>query len=94
VSNDGRPNFSADPWKLRRGGHVPTPEEAQTLRVNYSGGAYQATRTRCRTRITRQLVCSGQVGETMAFQADYVWMAGRRQEAFCNGRPINLSYDR
>jgi hypothetical protein len=93
VTNDGRPNFAADPWNVNGGGHVPTPEEAQRLRVNYSGGAIPSDENKMPHTYHTAIGLQRQLGETMAFQADYVWMAGRRQEAFATGRPINLSYN-
>jgi hypothetical protein len=101
VVNDGRPNFAADPWNVAGGGHVPTTEEARMLRVNYSGGAIPSDENVMPRTYHTAVGFQRQLGETMAFQADYVWMAGRHQEngsaatgsGVGAGRPINLSYD-
>ena len=84
LLNDGRPDFAADPFN----GPLPTFEEAQRLgltreltnvRLGKTPYSYQTT-----VGIQQQL------GESMAFQADYVWIAGKRLPSIYN---INLSYD-
>jgi TonB-dependent receptor-like protein len=91
VLNDGRPNFAADPFNLAGGGKVPTFDDAQAQargQLRGTGSIIYDGKT------TYSYQTSGgiqhQLRPTLAVQADYVWLAGRREPA---SRNINLSFD-
>jgi hypothetical protein len=91
VLNDGRPNFAADPFNLAGGGKVPTLDDALAqsrgqLRGTPSLIYYAKTPYSYQTSAGVQR----QLSQTMAIQADYVWLAGRREPS---ARNINLSFD-
>jgi hypothetical protein len=93
VNNDGRPNFAADPFNLAGGGKVPTLADAQAaaaklgIRPGTSSIIYNA-----KTPYAYQTSAGfqHQLTQSLAVQADYVWLAGRREPAYRN---INLSFD-
>ncbi|PYR46739.1 MAG: hypothetical protein DMF89_21035 [Acidobacteria bacterium] len=93
VNNDGRPNFVTDPFNLSGGGKVPTLADAQAaaaargIRPGTSSIIYNA-----RTPYSYQTSAGlqHQITQSLAVQADYVWLAGRREPA---ARNINLSFD-
>jgi hypothetical protein len=91
LENDGRPNFTVDPFNTAAGGRPPASmEEAiQSFRLSGNGSM---TADNAHTPYTHQtsIGLQKQLGETMAFQADYVWTAGRRLE---DTRQMNLAYD-
>jgi hypothetical protein len=91
VLNDGRPSFAADPFNVAGGGKVPTLDDALAqsrgqLRGTPSLIYYAKTPYSYQTSAGVQR----QLSATMAVQADYVWLAGRREPA---ARNINLSFD-
>jgi hypothetical protein len=90
VLNDGRPNFAADPFNLAGGGKVPTLDDAQAQ----ARGQLRGVGTIYNAKTPYSYQTSGglqhQLSPTMAVQADYVWVAGRREPAVRN---INLSFD-
>jgi hypothetical protein len=91
VLNDGRPNFAADPFNVAAGGKVPTLDDAlaqaRGQRRGTSSLIYYA-----KTPYSYQT--SGgvqhQLTSTLALQADYVWVAGRREPV---ARNINVSFN-
>jgi hypothetical protein len=91
VFNDGRANFAADPFNVGGGGTVPTFNDAlaqsQGRLISTPSLIYYA-----KTPYSYQTSAGlqRQLSQTMAVQADYVWVAGRRQPV---GRNINLSFD-
>jgi hypothetical protein len=85
VFNDGRPNFAADPFNLAGGGHIPTLAEAKHLNPDITV-VYGKTPYSYQTSIGLQR----QIGQTMSFQADYVWTGGRREDV---SNQINVSYN-
>ena len=89
TPNDGRPNFAADPYNIAGGGREPTIEEAfqairdlQPIRHGKMSYSYQSS-----------IGFERQVGQNISFQADYVWIGGRRLPAQQEQMNINVSFD-
>ena len=95
--NDGRPDFASDPFKLFPGGVKPTHEE---VIAGSQSGLYKLdlssygpiTLDDASVRYSNQATFGfqQQIGNTMSFQADYVYIASR------NGlypKNANLTYD-
>jgi hypothetical protein len=85
VLNDGRPNFATNPFN----GATPTFEQADKL-VQDTIGYIASDRNRVPYSWQTSFGVQRQIGETMAFQADYVRNASRREQALIN---TNLSYN-
>jgi hypothetical protein len=100
VNNDGRPNFAADPFNGRP---VPTLEQAQSLfcHVNRAAGCLQNSLTELVSspEYSRDLGrawqnsigVAHQIGDTMAFEVDYVYTQGRNEKDIIDN--VNLAYD-
>jgi len=91
VLPDGRPNFAADPYNLAGGGKAPTPGDVE----NQARGQLRGTPSliyNAKTPYSYQTSAGvqRQLNDTMAVQADYVWVGVRREPA---ARNINLSFD-
>ena len=89
LFNDGRPDFASDPYNIAGGGRPPTVEEANASRRDFTGSA-QSDEARTSYSYQTALGFQRQLGQTMAVQADYVYVAGRNEP---NSRNINLTYD-
>jgi hypothetical protein len=91
VLNDGRPNFAADPFNLAGGGKVPAYDPALVQgggQLTGTSGLIYNAKTPYSYQTSAGL--QRQLSQTLAVQADYVWVAGRREPAVAN---INLSFD-
>lgn len=91
VLNDGRPNFAADPFNLAGGGRVPTVADALAQSQTFRRGTpsiiyYAKTQYSYQTSVGVQR----QIGSVWGVQADYVWLASRREPT---ARNINLSFN-
>ncbi len=91
IQNDKRPNFAADPFNLAGGGRTPTLAEIR------SSGVRQDTTSSIASpdfRISYSNQASvgfqRQIGETMAIEADYAYVATRAAQ---NSRNINIAYN-
>jgi hypothetical protein len=89
VENDGRPNFAADPFNLQGGGHIPTLAEALSAPHNVT--LVMSDKARTPYAYQTSVGIQRQVLTTMSVQADYVWIAGRREEVTVGNE--NLSYN-
>jgi hypothetical protein len=85
VQNDGRPDFASNPFN----GAPPTYEVAQTL-IHDTVGSVITSDARLPFSYQTSFGFQRQLGETMSFQADYVWNAGRREQSSGN---TNLTFD-
>lgn len=85
ILNDGRANFAVDPFN----GRPPTYERAKLIPQDTVGWIVSTT---AETPFSYQtsLGLQRQLGETTSIQADYVWTAGRNEQALMN---TNLSYN-
>jgi hypothetical protein len=90
IPNDGRPNFAADPFNLAGGGHIPTADQAFATPGRNMVSNVISDQSHVPYSYQTSVGFQRQVGETMAFQADYVWIHGGNEE---NNRAINLTYN-
>jgi hypothetical protein len=101
VANDGRPNFAADPFNGRP---LPTFAEAQTLFCHMNGNrpgclqnslnelvAPEQYSTDLGSSWQNSFGFAHQIGETMAFEADYVYTKGMNEKDIIDN--VNLTYD-
>ena len=100
INNDGRANFTADPFNGRP---VPTFDEAQVrfCHVNRVPGCLQSSLTELVSspEYSRHLGSNWQnsfgfarqFGNTMAFEADYVYTKGRNEKDIIDN--VNLTYN-
>jgi outer membrane receptor protein involved in Fe transport len=90
INNGVNPNFLADPYN----GVPPTYAAVTAPNSRYRREIAQGTITSPNVRTPYSYQSSigvdKQLGQTMAFQADYVWTGARAQEV---SRQINLSYN-
>ncbi|MBI4888630.1 MAG: TonB-dependent receptor [Acidobacteria bacterium] len=100
LANDGRANFAADPFNGRP---VPTFEEAQSLfcnvrrvpgclrnSLNELVSSVDYSRNLGRTW-QNSIGVAHQMGNTMAFEADYVYSQGRNEKDIIDN--VNLTYN-
>jgi hypothetical protein len=100
ILNDGRPNFTADPLNGRP---LPTFEEAQSLfcHVNRRPGCLRNSLNELVSSVEysrdlgrawqNSIGIAHQIGNTMAFEADYVYTQGRNEKDIIDN--VNLSYN-
>jgi hypothetical protein len=100
VANDGRPNFTADPFNGRP---LPTFAEAQTLfcHVNNRPGCLQNSLNELvsapefsqdlGSSWQNSLGLAHQIGQTMAFEADLVYNKGMNEKDIIDN--VNLTYN-
>jgi hypothetical protein len=100
VSNDGRPNFAADPFNGRP---APTFEEAQArfCHVNRVPGCLEGSLTELVSSVDysrdlgsawqNSIGFAHQIGSTMAFEADYVYTRGRNEKDIIDN--VNLTFN-
>jgi carboxypeptidase family protein/TonB-dependent receptor-like protein len=100
VSNDGRPNFAADPFNGRP---APTFDEAQArfCHVNRVPGCLEGSLTELVSSVDysrdlgsawqNSIGFAHQVGSTMAFEADYVYTRGRDEKDIIDN--VNLTFN-
>jgi hypothetical protein len=85
VLNDGRADFASNPFN----GRTPTFEEADKL-VQDTIGYIASDTNKMPYAYQTSIGLQRQIGTSMAFQADYVWNAARREQALIN---TNLAYN-
>jgi hypothetical protein len=100
VSNDGRPNFAADPFNGRP---APTFDEAQAAfcHVRRVPGCLESSLTELVSGIEysrhlgrnwqNSIGIAHQMGNTMAFEVDYVYTRGRNEKDIIDN--VNLTYN-
>ena len=93
IFNDGRPNFAADPFK---GARPPTFEEIKasgtSIKTIGGGGQGMASPTlEIPFSYQTSIGLQRQLGQAMAFEADYVWTGSRNQ--LYDQLNVNVSYD-
>jgi hypothetical protein len=100
VTNDGRPNFAADPFNGRP---VPTFDQAQALfcHVNRAPGCLESSLTELVSPLEysrhlgrtwqNSIGVAHQIGGTMAFEVDYVYNQGRNEKDIIDN--VNLTYN-
>ena len=100
VSNDGRPNFAADPFNGRP---APTFDEAQArfCHVNRVPGCLEGSLTELVSSVDysrdlgsawqNSIGFAHQIGSTMAFEADYVYTRGRNEKDIIDN--VNLTFN-
>jgi hypothetical protein len=100
VTNDRRPNFAADPFN---GQPLPTFEQAQVqfCHVNRRPGCLQSSLTELVSPIEysrhlgrnwqNSIGIAHQIGNTMAFDIDYVYTQGRNEKDIIDN--VNLTYN-
>jgi hypothetical protein len=98
VVNDGRPDFAVNPFN----GPAPTYEQVLTRACDRNGNAPGCLRRTVANEIPfgdhdtsfshmASVGMQRQIGPSMAFESNYVWTGGRKEEFAPN---INLAYDR
>jgi hypothetical protein len=101
IQNDGRPNFAADPFNGRP---LPTLEQAQSLFCSSNNNAAGCLRNSLNELVSstpysrelgsawqNSLGVAQQIGETMAFEVDYVYTRGRDEKDIIDN--VNLTYN-
>ncbi len=100
VTNDGRPNFAADPFNGRP---LPTFEQAQVqfCHVNPAAGCLQSSLTELVSPLEysrhlgrtwqNSIGIAHQIGSAMAFEVDYVYNQGRNEKDIIDN--VNLTYN-
>jgi hypothetical protein len=100
VANDGRPNFAADPFN---GQPLPTFDQAQArfCHINRRPGCLQSSLTELVSSVEysrhlgrnwqNSIGVAHQIGNTMAFEVDYVYTQGRNEKDIIDN--VNLAYN-
>lgn len=93
ITNDGRPNFAADPFNGKR---VPTYDEIQasgTAIKTVGGGGQGMASPTLRHPYSHQtsIGLQRQISQGLGFEADYVWTGSRNQ--LYDQQNVNLSFN-